>query len=247
MSLFFPRKPDWGQDYVFDYWQDETHQFIPYDFSKILPSDGVADFLHHVCFMVSVGGWFAMFLSGYRMIIDLIHNNTYENTLVYWAPLKGWDLSKEIMYLSCRKEIAGLGWMRIYSPTLSDKARRLANTSLSVVTGKNEWVGNSLLIKDRYTEVSTTAVEKAKVDLGSLLSITKLAILYQAEKVYGTVGWSLEYSPDDVNWTVIKSGTSAEMFVVYVENISARYVRLTLAGDGTNSSIFNLFKLWTWA
>jgi len=248
MSLFFPGKPSWSQDYVFDYWDGEPtfHQNVPFKFPEILPSGGVAKFPRHILFMVNSGGWICLALSRYRRIFELIHNNTYENTLSSWLPGKDWDLSSETLYLSYRREISSFGWLQISGGTYSDKARIEANPSLSIITGGDDWVGNSLLNKDRYSETSTTAVVKAKVDLGSTLSIVKLAILYEAEKVYGTVGWSLEYSPDDTVWTTIKSGTSAEMDVVSVANISARYVRLTLAGDGTNASIFNLFKLWAW-
>jgi len=246
MSLFFPDKPDWSQDYVFDYWEKESHLAIPWDFSKILPSGGTAKFPKNILFQVANGGYLFLSLSDYRRVIDLQHNQTYGNSASLWVPLKDWDITSEILYLYYSGSVASLGWLRLNGGTYTDKARRLANPSLSVVEGEDDWVGNSALCKDRYEEPSATAILRSKIDFGSVLTIVRLAILYESVIIYGTTGFSLEYSGDDVAWTVIKSGTSLVKEVVNVDNISARYVRLTLAGDGTNASIFHLFKLWAW-
>jgi len=126
-------------------------------------------------------------------------------------------------------------------------------------------VGNTRPINDvinsagsaSYTS-STSFVEVSKIDLGSVMTIEKLAAVIGAytTNAADTAEVKAQYSTDGVAWTDIETGKtttatsigSANSWTVAVENVSARYVKVIVrnAGTGTYNVYGYAFKFFAW-
>jgi len=145
------------------------------------------------------------------------------------------------------------GVFRISHATYANKALISQGATLMVPTDTREraWHVIENILPGYYCfykdETSTTAVETLKVDLGASYTLARASLGMNIDTNYGSV--SFEYSADDVTYTVIASWAAGETGIVfpYVDNVSARYLRVTQAGDGTSATRVNFYKMFAWA
>jgi len=145
------------------------------------------------------------------------------------------------------------GNFRISNPTYANKA--LISQGATPIEPSPDTIsahriyGN--LLPAQYSHIgsvtATAPAETMKVDLGAIYTLARASVGMWIYANYGSV--SFEYSTDDVTYTVIESWAAGETGIVfpYADNISARYLRVTQAGDGTNATNVRFYKLFAWA
>jgi len=238
----FPSEPDWTKDYGID-WNLTASAELLYDFSKILPASGEAKFLSHILFIASSDGWGKLKLDDID-IMRLDVASPEHPTAQCWMPLKDFSVSASKLTIAGSAYLSGFGWLRIDGKdTLLNRA--LAKNGAEVLLGGTGVISNSLGSPDQYWETGTTDVDKWKIDLKASYTLTRLAICHQPAYIYGT--WKIFYSTDDVAYTELISGTATGARTDSFDNITARYIKGSLSGDGTSTSYWYIGKVFAWA
>lgn len=139
-------------------------------------------------------------------------------------------------------------------------ARYSANQDLAVVTGGSEMINNSpesaYALYDQYSVTNgTTDSEVSRIDLGSTKSLGNLGLIWGLHNcsVAATFTVKLEYSTNGTDWTTAFTDaytmTATKTIVRWeslVSNISARYVRILVSSDSTNTVTLYVNQLFAW-
>ena len=176
-------------------------------------------------------------------INNLLINSFYHTTGRFTT--KSLDVSGGVLsfysYGDVGRVVEG-GMLKVFHPTLRDKAK--LREGATAIVGGNEFLNPALLFRRDYSMTTTGDNEVSKVDLGSVYDVKKFSLTLAVEVSYG-VGCKIWRSTDGTTWTQIPATLPiGELTTVVVENVSMRYFRITLGGDGTNASFIRVFSVF---